>query len=422
MYHRNVRWPRQALAVLAATTIALAACGNDAEVSSPTTETPPASTETNGLAGDPILIGFHNMEGGAVSLPEFREGLEAAVQHVNGELGGVNGRPIELVVCNTDGSPEASINCANRFVEEGVVLAVQGVDAGADAALPILADAGIVETGKHAFGPQQQVDVGHSFFTGGAIQAFAVAAISTFESEGVEQATLFFNDIPSSHDFVADVIEPVAESIGIEVNAVFFPPGAADWASVVASALADDPQAVGSTGLTEPDCIGMIDALEAAGYDGIIYASQCVEFIETLGPEVSEGVFLTADLFAPTLADEVDGRAAEELATYLQAMDAAGVPEATALGFNAQGWFGLGMDIYTILSSIDGEIDAASVAGAYEVAEETRFMGGSLDCSTPAWPGETSCSRDVLVYVVQDGTVTMHSDDLLDISPFIPEG
>lgn len=422
MNHRNSRRQRRALAVLAATTIALAACGDGDEVSSTTTETRTESPAGDGATGDPILIGFHNMEGGAVSLPEFRQGLEAAVQHVNDDLGGIGGRPVELVVCNTDGSPEASINCANRFVEEGVVLAVQGVDAGADAALPILADAGIVETGKHAFGPQQQVDVGHSFFTGGAIQAFAAAAISTFEGEGVEKATLFFNDIPSSHDFVADVIEPIAASIGIDVNAVFFPPGAADWSSVVASALADDPQAVGSTGLTEPDCIGMIDALEAAGYDGIIYASQCVEFIETLGPEAAEGIFLTADLFAPTLAEGVDGRAAEELATYRQAMDAAGVPEATALGFNAQGWFGLGMDIHAILSSIDGEVHAASVAAAYEVAEETRFMGGSLDCATPAWPGETSCSRDVLVYVVEDGAVTMHSDGLLDISPFVPEG
>lgn len=421
MSNRSGRW-RQALAVLASTTIALAACGDDDGEGTATTDPSEADLAGETATGDPIRLGFHNMEGGAVSLPEFRLGMEAAVKYVNEELGGVAGRPLELVICNTDGSPEASINCANRFVEEGVVLAVQGVDAGADAALPILSDAGIVETGKNAFGPQQQVDLGHSYFTGGAIQAFAAAAISTFEAEGVERATLFFNDIPSAHDFVADVIEPVAETIGVEVDAVFFPPGAADWSSVVASALADDPQAVGSTGLTEPDCIGMIDALSAAGYDGLVYASQCVEFIEALGPEKAEGVILTADLFAPTLADVAEGRAADELAAYLEAMAAADVPESTALGFNAQGWFGLGIDIYSILSSIEGDIDTESVAAAYETAKADRFMGGTLDCSVPAWPGETACSLDVFVYVVEDGAVRMHSDGLLDVRPFMPKG
>ena len=368
-----------------------------------------------------VKIGFHNMEGGAVSLPELRLGIEAAVQYVNDELGGVDGRPIELVVCNTDGSPESSINCANRFVEESVVLAVQGVDAGADAALPILADAGIVETGKNAFGPQQQIDVGHSYFTGGALQAFAVAALSTFEREGAERATLFFNDIPSSHDFVRDVIEPVADIIGVDVNAVYFAPGAADWSAVVASALTDDPQAVGSTGLADPDCIAMIDALGAAGYDGLVYASQCTEFVETLGPEVAEGVLMTADLFAPSLAGDVDGRAADELSVYLDAMAAAGVDEVVTNGFNAQGWFGVGIDVHTILSTIDGDIDAASVAAAFASAKVDRFMGGSIDCTTPAWPGETACSRDVVVYTVRDGAITLHSDGMIDITPYLPE-
>ncbi len=369
-----------------------------------------------------VKIGFHNMEGGAVSLPELRLGIEAAVQYVNDQLGGVGGRPIELVVCNTDGSPESSINCANRFVEESVVLAVQGVDAGADAALPILTDAGIVETGKNAFGPQQQIDIGHSYFTGGALQAFAIAALSTFKDEGAERATLFFNDIPSSHDFVSDVIEPVAESIGVDVNAVYFAPGAADWSAVVAAALSDDPQAVGSTGLADPDCIAMIDALRAAGYDGLVYASQCTEFIETLGPEAADGVLMTADLFAPSLVGDIDRRAGDELAIYLEAMAAAGVDEIVTNGFNAQGWFGVGIDVHSILSTIDGDIDAASVAAAFASAKVDRFMGGSIDCTTPAWPGETACSRDVVVYTVSEGAITLHSDGMIDITPYLPEG
>ncbi|MCH2409153.1 MAG: hypothetical protein MK190_08280, partial [Acidimicrobiales bacterium] len=47
---------------------------------------------------DPVLVGLINMENSpAGSFPEARVAIEAAADWVNSELGGINGRPIELV-------------------------------------------------------------------------------------------------------------------------------------------------------------------------------------------------------------------------------------------------------------------------------------------------------------------------------------
>src|SRR2546423_1916498 len=46
-----------------------------------------------------VLVGYHNLEGGAISLPEIRQGFESGLNYVNEELGGINGRPLTADYC-----------------------------------------------------------------------------------------------------------------------------------------------------------------------------------------------------------------------------------------------------------------------------------------------------------------------------------
>ena len=76
---------------------------------------------------DPVLVGLINMENSpAGSFPEARVAIEAAADWVNSELGGINGRPIELVTCITDFSIEKSQSCAQEMVMAGVVAITTG--------------------------------------------------------------------------------------------------------------------------------------------------------------------------------------------------------------------------------------------------------------------------------------------------------
>ena len=98
-----------------------------------------------------------NNEGPALSLPEFRHGVEVAVDYVNAN-GGINGAEIEIIECINDGSPEGSVNCANQFVDEGAVAYFAAIDVGADAALPILTSAGIPYVSTEPWGATQKTD------------------------------------------------------------------------------------------------------------------------------------------------------------------------------------------------------------------------------------------------------------------------
>ena len=70
---------------------------------------------------EPIRVGFMSF----VAIPDVTTGFELGANWVNEELGGVGGSaggaPIEVSTCPVDFTPEASINCANQFIEEGVV-------------------------------------------------------------------------------------------------------------------------------------------------------------------------------------------------------------------------------------------------------------------------------------------------------------
>ena len=92
---------------------------------SPATGTGPAAAATTcarrrrSTQGETITIGYVNNEERRFSLPEFRIGGEVAVDAIN-KAGGVNGATIKLVECNADGTPEGSVNCANKFVDAKV--------------------------------------------------------------------------------------------------------------------------------------------------------------------------------------------------------------------------------------------------------------------------------------------------------------
>lgn len=117
-----------------------AGCG-DGETSPPTTDVdlatlnPPDVDAAAALSflgvrggradGAPVRIGFINQGTGAGAAPEALDGARAAVAAINEELGGVNGRPLELVACNTQvGEPETA--CAEQLRDTGVVLTITG--------------------------------------------------------------------------------------------------------------------------------------------------------------------------------------------------------------------------------------------------------------------------------------------------------
>lgn len=401
--------------------MAAAACGDDDGIDTSTAVSTTAADASGPATGTPIKIGYHSLEGGAISLPEVRIGWEEGIKYVN-DHGGINGHPIESIICKVDGSPESSIDCANTLIEAGAVAAVQGVDIGADAMLPVLKEADMAEIGFVAFGPQQQTDVGHSFFFGSPLPSYNIAALLAMRDAGAKTVRYFIADTPTSHAINDELIEPISEQLGMDATSIYYNPAGPDWTALVSTALADNPDGIGAFGAPEPDCIGMMSAITQIGFDGPVFAGACTAFIQVLGADKVAGTMTFSEVYLPGLVDAAPSDKKGNVQTYIDRMTEAG-HEDLVNGF-AQLGFETAVDVADAFSQIENGsgLSAKAVLEGMPKVTGQRFMGTDYNCDGSAWPGETACSLGVLVLrVVGDGGSELVSDGFLDLSKYRPE-
>lgn len=393
------------LASAMAVLLGAAACSSGSDdSSSPTTaaeaDDTTATTEAGIVAdGEPIHIGFLNNEGGAFSVPELRVGSEVAQDYINTRLGGVNGRPIEVDRCATDGTPESAIDCVNTFIEKGVVAVIEGTDLGADAVLPLLNDAGIPMLGHVQFGAGRMFDA-NSYYFGAAAIAYGVAALRFYDEQGAETVTWFLPDEGTSHAFTDSFLLPAAETIGIEYKTVYYDPANPNWAVLAATAVSENPDASGSVAATDAQCAEMVSALKDAGYQGRIFAASCFNLVRDIGDKAI-GVDTDADHWITSDIESAPAPKQDELREYVQVMEAAGHDD--LVHGNALVTFADMITLRDVLSTIEGEIDGASVTGALKATKGLdSFVGPSITCDHSVMPGNSACHAGLLFFRVQD--------------------
>lgn len=123
------------LALCCAMLLALAACSGGASSQADTSSQQASSTDSEAASqepaeeasGDPIRFAYMGpLTGDSAQYGvEMRNAIELRVAQAN-EAGGVNGRPVELVVYDDKNDPKEAVNIANKIVEEGDIKVVFG--------------------------------------------------------------------------------------------------------------------------------------------------------------------------------------------------------------------------------------------------------------------------------------------------------
>ena len=126
----------------AAAVMLLSACGSSSSSS---------SGSSGGASSDPIKIGmFATTSAGSASAfvnTWSVDGVQAGVKAIN-DAGGINGRQLELTVCDNAGDPNRDATCARDAVTDEWVAVVGGFDPYAPAqTLPVLEAANIPYVG-----------------------------------------------------------------------------------------------------------------------------------------------------------------------------------------------------------------------------------------------------------------------------------
>ncbi|MFV0309376.1 MAG: ABC transporter substrate-binding protein, partial [Desertimonas sp.] len=351
----------------------------------------------------------------------IRAGFEQGVRYVNERLGGINGHPLEVEACNVDITPESSVDCANQFVEQGVVAAVQGVDVAADAALPVLSEANIAEIAMFPFSPALDKSPGEAFVTLFSIEEAYAAHLIAQKELGATNVAVLIVDLPSGHAAYEEAIKPVAEALDLTVTPHYYVQATVDWASFAATVMATGPDGIDMGAPTEADCTAAVPAFDAAGFEGVFHAGSCVEFRTSLPADVVEGVVNHAEFYTEQMND-LPAKVEADIAVYREFMEAE-EPDYVDSLYGTLG-FAVAVDAADMLRQVPGdEYTAQTVIEALPAATGTKFFTESpYDCSAPLWPGTSSCGRNILyVRNLGEGALEVLDFSPVDVSPVIPD-
>lgn len=101
------------------------------------TLTLPGCTSSSDNSGDIQVMAIGTFESAALSLPDSAAAMKAHVAAIN-EAGGINGRKIELIVCNDKFDPNTAADCARQAASKRVVAVLAGYEPFAPQVIPVL--------------------------------------------------------------------------------------------------------------------------------------------------------------------------------------------------------------------------------------------------------------------------------------------
>ena len=359
--------------------------------------------ETDSMMADesmePVKVGLIAQIEELMAFPEVPAVAQAYVDYFNAEHGGVNGHPIELVVCGAGDAVESHIACANEFVNADDVHVVinGGFLSNSIVSGTILAEAGVANLGLGNDFIDYLTPNLYNFDPGlpGLAQVFFVFAKN---QRDVSTMTLFLADDPAIAPF-EPALYAIGESNGITITETIYlgfepdltgPVSAADtsndgWLFV----LADGAQ-----------CTAAAAGAVTVGYGGHIFGNDlCLsqDLVESGAVDGWSGPIVSS---APT----VDGGAEiDEINSILDTYGGAGVQTA-----GLAGWTLAQVYIARDLLTEGGGADATDESVLTALSTYSRSgIPGYPDVSCPGpdpWLG--ACNTSPLMVTVVDGQMT----------------
>lgn len=194
----------------------------------------------NKASGDPVKIGYiETGQTAAVDTTNEDKTAAAVLKYANDHLGGFGGRPAELVVCETKGTPAGSQECGSKFVREKVVAVVSSSVGEPGPLIEQLNSAGIPFTANLAAN-EAALKGKDVFIFGNPLSVFATPA-QYGKEQGSTNAALVVIDVPGSAGPAKTLAPMLFGNAGSKTDPVLIAPGTADMTPQIQAALNKKP-------------------------------------------------------------------------------------------------------------------------------------------------------------------------------------
>lgn len=396
-----------AFVALSVLLLGVAACGDDDESSASDSEGAADAEDVLGpedvAEGEAVRIGMVS-DGSTDSFDNTDElrASQATAEYWNTHRGGVAGRPIEVVTCETGADPAGGTDCANQMVEEEVVAVALSQSAVADSVWEPLHAAGIPTMFLQTSTEGLLDDPETSFTMLNPLATLFGVPIALAESEGADTVAFVNIDVPQAlATFESGAAGAVLDNAGLDYDLIRIPPGTADMTSQMQEIASGDAGVVYIVG-NDAFCISAIQGLYAVGYDGAISGvAQCITDAtrEALPAEQLEGISITASL---ALGDEDDS--AFQLYEAVMATYGDDVEDVdNALGM---GSYAVTASLAIAMDGVEGDITPETVAEAIKTMPEAEYPGASditFQCGGETFPEQPAvCTNQSLRATLDD--------------------
>lgn len=407
---KSFRLPIAAVAATA-TTLALAGYAGISSLGSASAHSLPRSTANasgfgtiHKATGSPYVFGLINDETGAVTFPEARQAEIAATDYVNTYLNGINGHPIELKDCISDGTAPTSARCASELVSDHPVAILGAADTGTPGSEPVYERAGLAYLGGIPFTPVEQNASNSIQFWSVSLGDNAAASVyAAKELKAKSAVVLYFNN---SQGKIAglDIIPPTMKAAGISsVKAIGIPPTTPDPSPEVAEAVADHPSVVYVD--IPNNCGVVLKDLKSLGYSGpVVGIDPC-----TSPQSITSAAGGAQGMYVATAFDTTGS----QWGLFLAAMKKWAAAN-TAIDGIAEGGFATIMDVRAGLDTVKGKLTEKSILAAFKTgSNHANFMSHPYTCNGQNVAKAVSICNDyyLMEKISGDSTVIPNTSD-----------
>jgi branched-chain amino acid transport system substrate-binding protein len=366
-----------------------------------TTATATSKTPTSADASkSPVKVGFATVDQGSVGLPGSTAGAEAAEKYINAELGGINGHPIDIVVCHVDLEPQTNQACGQQFANDAdmhVVNAGWMFNGGSFYSA-------LTASGKPIMGSIPLNDADYKsqafFWSPGQLIQRANAQLAMLKAPGAKSIGMFRQDNATgqtSEDSVRSALQSIAPDV--KLNVALVAAGSTDLIGAASQLGAQDLYMVNLNG---PGCIQALQALQSVDPGKpIVAGAACVNdnVISQVGKEAVEGIYFASNSEIVTATSGLSADATTFNEKYPKYGDATYKVDP----FAAQEW-GLILSLRNVLAGLsDSQLaDKAALTQAIESFKGPVVLGSP----TVACPGSVQkqvCGTSVRAYEAKDG-------------------
>ena len=343
----------------------LAACGGDTG----------AEVNTGGLTGDPIKLGsVLTITNPIWDNSGTRDVNVAFASYINDTLGGIDGRPVEVITCDDHGDPAKTTQCYNNLVDDGVVGFVNNSSLAFGAnALPALEKAGFAAVGGWPVAPDEFASKSEFLTTPGASGSYPALAVY-FRSQGAKNLAMMFANTPAGQT-AADNVGNLWTSIGgTSFTGVEYDPTAADFTPNAAKVGKANPDAViFATG--EGTAPRLFQAVDLAGVDALRGATSTAATKSALASagEAAHGMVFSFAAVPPDFDSEDAATYREVMKKYAPSTELTNQTGAAASSM---------MYAYHVISELGSDITKESVLAAFQGTSTWKgFLTHSTDTS-----------------------------------------